>query len=119
MQARPLAVAELQRGIHERGAEVHRTHARAQVRALLGRPDASALLPAITCPTLLLCGRQDHWNPLDSHVDMRERIPAARLEVIEDAGHTITMEAPQAVAEAIAAWLTEDCTTIRRDPGRA
>ncbi|MGY2486842.1 alpha/beta fold hydrolase [Cupriavidus sp. CP313] len=91
----------------------------AQVRALLGRPDASALLPAITCPTLLLCGRQDHWNPLDSHVDMRERIPAARLEVIENAGHMITMEAPQAVAETIAAWLTEDSAEIRRDPGWA
>jgi len=50
---------------------------------------------------------------------MRERIPAARLEVIEDAGHMITMEAPQAVAEAIAAWLTEDSAAIRRDPGRA
>ncbi|WP_161786855.1 alpha/beta fold hydrolase [Cupriavidus sp. SK-4] len=52
-------------------------------------------------------------------MDMRERIPAARLQVIEDAGHMITMEAPQAVAEAIAAWLTEDSAEIRRDPGRA
>ncbi|KWR91176.1 alpha/beta hydrolase [Cupriavidus sp. IDO] len=78
----------------------------AQVRALLGRPDATQLLPAIACPTLLLCGRQDRWNPLAHHVAMRERIPAARLEVIEDAGHMTTMEAPQAVAAAMAAWLT-------------
>ncbi|WP_349607293.1 MULTISPECIES: alpha/beta fold hydrolase [Cupriavidus] len=80
----------------------------AQVRALLGRPDATRLLPAIACPTLLLCGRQDDWNPLAHHVDMCERIPVARLEVIEDAGHMTTMEAPQAVAAAMAAWLAED-----------
>lgn len=77
----------------------------AQVRALLGRPDATLLLPAIACPTLLLCGRQDHWNPPDHHVAMRERIPMAWLEVVEDAGHMTTMEAPQAVAAAMAAWL--------------
>lgn len=36
---------------------------------------------------------------------MRERIPMAWLEVIEDAGHMTTMEAPQAVTAAMAAWL--------------
>ena len=35
----------------------------AQIRALLNRPDASAVLTAIRCPTLLLCGREDTWSP--------------------------------------------------------
>ncbi len=28
----------------------------AQIRALLGRPDATPLLPMISCPALVLCG---------------------------------------------------------------
>lgn len=77
----------------------------AQLRALLGRPDATPLLSGIPCPTLLLCGRQDAWSPLERHAEMASLIPGSRLAVIEDAGHMTIMEAPQAVAEALAEWL--------------
>lgn len=76
-----------------------------QIQALLNRPDASAMLPRITCPTLLLCGRDDLWSPLARHEDMQRLIPGARLEVIEASGHMTTMEQPQAVSAALAGWL--------------
>ena len=41
-------------------------HAR-QIRALLNRPDATALLGTITVPTLVIVGRQDEWSPVAQH----------------------------------------------------
>lgn len=77
----------------------------AQIKALLARPDASALLPQIHCPTLLLCGRDDLWSPLARHEEMQRQIAGARLEVIDRCGHMATMEQPQAVSQALAQWL--------------
>jgi pimeloyl-ACP methyl ester carboxylesterase len=77
----------------------------AQIRALLTRPDASAVLPSIACPTLLLCGREDRWSPLARHEQMTQLIPAARLRVIEAAGHMTTMERPESVNAAMGEFL--------------
>jgi pimeloyl-ACP methyl ester carboxylesterase len=77
----------------------------AQVQALLGRPDARGLLPRISCPTLLLCGRQDAWSPLARHQRMQALLPGSRLVVVEDAGHMTTMEQPAAVSAALHEWL--------------
>ncbi len=77
----------------------------AQVRALLGRPEAADVLPGIRCPTLLLCGRQDTWSPLARHEVMQRLIPGSRLTVIEDCGHMAPMERPGEVAEQLASWL--------------
>ena len=85
----------------------------AQIEALLARPDATALLGAIRCPTLVLCGRDDAWSPPVRHEFMRERIPAARLVVVEDCGHMSTMERPAPVSTALADWL--DAPAIRAD----
>jgi pimeloyl-ACP methyl ester carboxylesterase len=75
-----------------------------QIRALLVRPDASDVLPSIACPTLLLCGRQDAWSPLERHEAMARLIPASRLEVIEDSGHMSPMEQPGQVSAALRRW---------------
>jgi pimeloyl-ACP methyl ester carboxylesterase len=77
----------------------------AQVQALLQRPDAQAVLDAIDCPTLVLCGREDAWSPLARHQTMVSRIRGARLVVIEHSGHMSPMEQPDAVAEALLDWL--------------
>lgn len=79
----------------------------AQIRALLGRPDARPVLQALRCPTLLLCGRQDTWSPLARHEEMHALVPGSRLVVIEAAGHMSPMEQPQAVAAAIQSWLEQ------------
>ena len=77
----------------------------AQIEALLHRPDATALLPAIACPTLLLCGRDDGWSPPERHQFMHEHIAGATLAIVERCGHMSTMECPGEVGAALAAWL--------------
>ena len=77
----------------------------AQINALLTRPDAAALLPAIQCPTLVLCGREDAWSPPAQHETIRKAIPNASLRIVERCGHMCTMEQPQALSDALAVWL--------------
>ena len=77
----------------------------AQIEALLARPDATDLLGEITCPTLLLCGREDAWSPPSRHAYMHERIAGSELVVVERCGHMCTLEQPEAVSAALAAWL--------------
>lgn len=77
----------------------------AQIKALLERPDATTLLPTITCPTLLLCGRDDAWSPPSRHETMHQAIGGSRLVVVAQCGHMSTMEQPEAVNGAFAEWL--------------
>lgn len=77
----------------------------AQIKALLNRPDAGPLLPTIACPTLVLTGREDAWSGPAQHEAMAAAIPNATLAIIEHCGHMCTLEQPQAVNEALAAWL--------------
>jgi pimeloyl-ACP methyl ester carboxylesterase len=58
-------------------------------------------LPRITAPTLLLWGAQDRFVvPLYARL-FAERIPGARLETIEGAGHLLLLERPEQAAAAI------------------
>lgn len=77
----------------------------AQINALLTRPDCTELLAHIHCPTLLLCGREDAWSPPSRHEFMQQRITGSRLVVVEQCGHMSTMEQPEAVNQALVAWL--------------
>jgi pimeloyl-ACP methyl ester carboxylesterase len=76
-----------------------------QTSALLGRSDATALLAEIRCRTLVLCGRQDAWSPVERHERMATLIPVSELRVIEDCGHMSTMERPDEVLSAMEHWL--------------
>ena len=78
----------------------------AQIKALLERPAATALLPQIECPALVLCGREDSWSCLAIHEEMASLIPHAWLAVIEQCGHMSTMERPVEVTAALGEWLT-------------
>ncbi len=77
-----------------------------QENAIMSRPDSLALLAAIACPTLVLCGRQDALTPLARHEEMAAGIKNARLEVIEDCGHLSTLERPAEVNAALRRWLS-------------
>jgi pimeloyl-ACP methyl ester carboxylesterase len=76
-----------------------------QIRALVNRPDAAAHLGDITCPVLLMVGRQDQWSPVAQHQEMARLIPHARLEIIENAGHFAPVEQPDAVADRLVPFL--------------
>ena len=76
-----------------------------QQHALLTRPDASSALRALRVPTLLLCGRQDSWASVAQHTAMQVLAPHAQLSVIEDAGHMVLMERPEATIQVIRQFL--------------
>lgn len=80
----------------------------AQIHALLTRPDAASLLATIACPTLVLCGADDAWSPPTQHRAMHAVIRGSTLCLVEHSGHMSTMEQPDAVSAALAAWLMHD-----------
>jgi len=79
----------------------------AQIRALLGRPDATGVLEQIRCPTLFLTGREDGWSPPARHEEMAAKIPGSQLVVIPECGHMSMLERPGAVTEALRGWLAQ------------
>jgi pimeloyl-ACP methyl ester carboxylesterase len=80
-------------------------HFAAQIKALIERPDATAVLAQVRCPTLLLCGEQDRWSAPPQHREMHSLIAGSRLTIVPDCGHMSLMERPQAVNAALADWL--------------
>jgi pimeloyl-ACP methyl ester carboxylesterase len=77
----------------------------AQIRALLARPDAFALLGAIGVPALVLTGDQDSNSPPGANQEMATAIPAATLCVVERCGHMSMQEQPATVVAALEQWL--------------
>jgi pimeloyl-ACP methyl ester carboxylesterase len=78
-----------------------------QQLAIMSRPDSRPLLASITCPTLVLCGRQDAITPVELHEEMVTAIPGAHFEVVENCGHLSALEQPEAVTTALRKWLGE------------
>lgn len=62
-------------------------------------------LSQIAAPTLVICGSEDKMTPLKFSEFLRDHIPGAHLEVVPNAGHMVMLEQPQAVANALAAFL--------------
>jgi pimeloyl-ACP methyl ester carboxylesterase len=77
----------------------------AQIRALLGRPDATPVLPRMACPTLLLCGEQDGWATPAQHREMEQLIPGSLFVTVPNCGHMSPLERPEAVNQALLSWL--------------
>lgn len=94
-------MSELRAMVRRAGAAVHER----QIRALLGRPDALAYIPAIACPILLIAAQQDSWSPIAQHREIAEAAPDAELVIIENAGHFAPLERPAEVTAAITEWL--------------
>ncbi len=77
----------------------------AQIRALLTRPDAAAVLARLEIPTLLLSASGDTWSPPAQHEAMRGLCPRADLIIVPEGGHMVPIEQPIAVAAALDGWL--------------
>ena len=73
----------------------------AQVRALLARPDASAVLEQIRCPALLAHRPRRRLEPARATLgDGCEESPEASLSIVPDCGHMSMMERPAEVSAA-------------------
>ena len=86
-------------------AEVGKAGFLRQQKAIMARIDSRESLKAITCPTLVLVGRQDMLTPVGHAEEMASLIKGAELEILEDCGHMSPMEKPKSTAAALLRWL--------------
>jgi len=62
-------------------------------------------LGRITCPTLVIAARNDPIFSVEEHEYIARSIPGAKVAVIDDAGHHIMFEQPQALSALLRYWL--------------
>jgi len=76
------------------------------LEAMRARPDATAELPTIGVPALVVVGEHDAPSPPAEARAMAHALPDAHIEVIAGAGHLSNLEAPASFNAAIATFLS-------------
>jgi len=76
-----------------------------QQRAIMSRPDSRPTLAGITCPTLVLCGREDLITPPELAEEIAAGIKQAELKIIEHCGHLATLDQPEQVSNLLLDWI--------------
>ncbi|WP_372424896.1 alpha/beta fold hydrolase [Salinarimonas chemoclinalis] len=76
-----------------------------QQRAIMARADQRPRLPTLEMPTLVLVGESDAITPPEVAQEMAEAIAWATLTRVPACGHLSTLERPERVEAALAAWL--------------
>jgi pimeloyl-ACP methyl ester carboxylesterase len=77
-----------------------------QERAILSRIDSRPHLAAIRCPALVVAAREDDIMPVPLLQELAAGIPGARLEIVEDSGHTMPVEQPEIVTDLLVRWFS-------------
>ena len=77
----------------------------AQSRAMQRRPDQQKTLRRAMLPALILAGAEDRMVPLRRQELVAGLMPFAKLVVIDNASHMAPLEQPQAVTDALEAFL--------------
>jgi pimeloyl-ACP methyl ester carboxylesterase len=72
---------------------------------MAARPDMTASLSKISCPTLVLVGQSDVISPPSGMRAIAESIPNATFAEISAAGHMAPLENPTEVNAAIVSFL--------------
>jgi len=73
----------------------------------LARTNMLHMLPQIRCPAMVVAGRHDTVRPHAGTAELAKRIPGARFELIEDAGHFMPTQSPQALAALLEDFLPQ------------
>ena len=76
-----------------------------QESAIIGRIDSRPHLDKIRCPTLVVAARGDALMPMEMLEELANGIPGARLEVVEESGHMLSLEQPARLSQLLEAWL--------------
>ncbi len=97
--------AALRQLVHAMGDDVGVQGFISNQTAIIARPDSRPLLAAIRCPTLVLTADQDVLLPPALSEEIAGGIAGAKLVVVPDCGHLSQPEQPEAVAQAMVAWL--------------
>jgi pimeloyl-ACP methyl ester carboxylesterase len=69
--------------------------------------NGEAAAQAVTCPTLLLLGKRDMMTPPKATAALTKAIPHCRVVQIEDCGHALMAEQPDAVLETLFAFMSK------------
>jgi pimeloyl-ACP methyl ester carboxylesterase len=69
--------------------------------------DVMPRVSQIRVPTLAVCGAEDRLTPVKYHRFLEAQIPGCRLTIIEQAGHWVFWEQPEAFTRAVRAFLDE------------
>lgn len=75
------------------------------VEGVIQRESVADELDAITCPVLVLVGDQDKATVVEKARYIHENIPQSKLVIIPGAGHSASIEEPEAYNEAIELFL--------------
>jgi len=75
------------------------------VTALMTRPDSTAILGSIHCPTLIVVGAEDRIAPPEVSAAMQRAIAGSTLVTIDRAGHLPNLEQRDAFNAALASFL--------------
>jgi pimeloyl-ACP methyl ester carboxylesterase len=65
------------------------------IQALRDRPDATDVVASFAGPLVVVVGDQDDILPVGEARDIAESAPNGRLEVVEGAGHLVSVEEPE------------------------
>lgn len=76
-----------------------------QQRAIMGRPDSRPTLASISCPTLVICGRDDLITPPELATEIADGIKHAKLKIVEQCGHLATLDQPAEVSQLLVDWI--------------
>ncbi|WP_454886686.1 alpha/beta fold hydrolase [Sphingomonas oryzagri] len=76
-----------------------------QTELALSRVDSRPRLAALAMPVLVLAGAEDAVSPPEIQRELVDGLPDATLVLVPDAGHFAPLEAPDACADAVRAWL--------------
>jgi pimeloyl-ACP methyl ester carboxylesterase len=77
-----------------------------QQEAIIGRVDSRPHLAKISCPTLVLCGKEDILTPVALHQEMANAIAGSRLVIAGQCGHLSPLEQPQLVTMNLVHWIS-------------
>ena len=77
------------------------------ILAVARRKGIADEIGSITTPTLVLVGADDVPTPVKKARRIAELVTGARLEIIANAGHSSTIEQPEAITELLAGFLAE------------
>ena len=74
-------------------------------------------MPSLSIPTLFIWGDSDKFSPSSIGRDIAAKMPDARIEVLEDAGHVPYLEQPERIAKLITEFLSDSSASAhpRRD----
>ncbi len=69
-------------------------------------------LPGVEMPTLVITGRHDAFSAPRFSEELHQALPISELVVLEHSGHFSPLEEPQAIAAAVARFVTRSHGTV-------